>query len=157
MEAVILVGIQASGKSTFYKQRFFDTHVRISRDLLRTRNRESQLLDACIRTQQPFVIDNTNPLAEERARYILPARAARFRVVCYFFRTETRAAIARNARREGRARIPIPGILGTYKKLQEPGPEEGFDEIYLVTLTPENEFVVEPFTASADGPGKAST
>jgi predicted kinase len=31
MEAVILVGIQASGKSTFYAQRFFDTHVRISR------------------------------------------------------------------------------------------------------------------------------
>jgi predicted kinase len=157
MEAVILVGIQASGKSTFYKQRFFDTHVRISRDLLRTRNRESQLLDACIRTQQPFVIDNTNPLAEERARYILPARAARFRVVCYFFRTETRAAIARNAKREGSARIPIPGILGTYKKLEEPRPEEGFDEIYLVTLTPENEFVVEPFTPPADAPGEAST
>jgi hypothetical protein len=124
-------------------ERFFDTHVRISRDLLRTKNRESLLMDACIRAQQPFVIDNTNPLAEERARYILPARAARFRVVCYFFRTETRAAIARNAKREGRARIPIPGILGTYKKLEEPRPEEGFDEIYLVTLTPENEFVVE--------------
>jgi predicted kinase len=142
MQAVVLVGIQASGKSAFYKQRFFDTHVRISRDLLRTRNRESLLMDACIRAQQPFVIDNTNPLAEERARYILPARAARFRVVCYFFRTETRAAIARNAKREGSARIPIPGILGTYKKLEEPRPEEGFDEIYLVTLTPENEFVV---------------
>jgi predicted kinase len=157
MEAVILVGIQASGKSTFYKQRFFDTHVRISRDLLRTRNRESLLMDACIRTQQPFVIDNTNPLAGERARYILPARAARFRVVCYFFRTETRAAIARNNQRQGRARIPIPGILGTYKKLEEPRPEEGFDEIYVVTLTTENEFVVEPFTAPTDVQGEAST
>jgi predicted kinase len=157
MEAVILVGIQASGKSTFYKERFFDTHVRISRDLLRTKNRESQLLDTCIRTQQPFVVDNTNPLAEERARYILPAQAARFRVVCYFFRTETRAAIARNNKREGRARIPIPGILGTYKKLNEPRPEEGFDEIYLVTLTPENEFIVEQaFPTPDEGSGEAS-
>jgi predicted kinase len=143
MEAVILVGIQASGKSTFYKERFFDTHVRISRDLLRTKNRESLLMDACIRAQQPFVVDNTNPLAEERARYILAARAARFRVVCYFFRTETRAAIARNAKREGRARIPIPGILGTYKKLEEPRPEEGFDEIYVVTLTPDGRVLID--------------
>ena len=92
MEAVILVGIQASGKSTFYQQRFFDTHVRISRDVLKTKNRERVLLQACLDTHQPFVIDNTNVLAEERARYVVAARAAGFRVVCYFFRTETRAA-----------------------------------------------------------------
>lgn len=146
MEAVILVGIQASGKSTFYKQRFFDTHVRISRDLLRTRNRERLLLNACLESRQPFVVDNTSVLAEERARYIQPARAAGFRVVCYYFRTETRAAIARNKLRQGRAVVPIPGILGTYKKLEEPRPEEGFDEIYAVTLTASNEFVVEPFS-----------
>jgi hypothetical protein len=30
MEAVILVGIQAAGKSTFYRERFFQTHLRIS-------------------------------------------------------------------------------------------------------------------------------
>lgn len=146
MEAVILVGIQASGKSTFYKQRFFDTHVRISRDLLRTRNRERVLLQACLDTRQPFVIDNTNVLAEERARYVAAARAAGFRVVCYYFRTETRAAIARNKLRRGKAVVPIPGILGTYKKLQEPRPEEGFDEMYTVTINAADEFVVEPFT-----------
>src|SRR4051812_8782542 len=37
MEAVILIGIQGSGKSTFYRERFFDTHVRVSLDLLKTR------------------------------------------------------------------------------------------------------------------------
>ena len=147
MEAVILVGIQASGKSTFYKQRFFDTHVRISRDLLRTKNRELLLLQACLQGRQPFVVDNTNVRAEERARYIGAAKAAGFRVVCYYFRTETRAAIARNRLRQGKAVVPIPGILGTYKKLEEPRMEEGFDEIYAATLTPSNEFVVEPFGA----------
>jgi predicted kinase len=150
MEAVILVGIQASGKSTFYQQRFFHTHVRISRDLLGTRNREQTLLRACLESGQPFVVDNTNVLAEERARYVVPARAAGYRVVGYFFRTETRAAIARNKLRQGKAVVPIPGILGTYKKLQEPRMDEGFDELYAVTLTPSNEFVVEPFTA--EGP-----
>jgi predicted kinase len=153
MEAVILVGIQASGKSTFYQQRFFDTHVRISRDLLRTRSRERLLLQACLESRQPFVVDNTNVTAEERARYIEAARAAGYRVIGYFFRTETRAALARNKLREGKAVIPVPGILGTYKKLEEPRPEEGFDELYTVTLTPGNEFVVEPFTAAGPPAG----
>ncbi|MBW3570160.1 MAG: AAA family ATPase, partial [Gemmatimonadetes bacterium] len=128
---------------TFYQQRFFDTHVRISRDLLRTRNRERRLLDACLETRQPVVIDNTNVLADERARYLGPAKAAGFRVVCYYFRTGTRAAIARNKLREGKAVVPIPGILGTYKKLEEPRMEEGFDVIYAVTLTASNEFSVD--------------
>jgi predicted ABC-type ATPase len=147
MEAVILVGIQASGKSTFYAQRFADTHVRISRDVLGTRNRERVLLEECLAARRPFVADNTNVLADERARFIGPARAAGYRVVGYFFRTEPRAAIARNKLREGKAVIPIPGILGTYKKLEEPRMGEGFDALYAVTLTPDDRFVVEPFTA----------
>jgi predicted kinase len=36
MEAVIFTGLQATGKSSFFKERFFSTHVRISLDLLRT-------------------------------------------------------------------------------------------------------------------------
>ncbi|MEL6944740.1 MAG: ATP-binding protein, partial [Bacteroidota bacterium] len=36
MQAILFIGIQASGKSTFYKERFFNTHVRISMDLLNT-------------------------------------------------------------------------------------------------------------------------
>jgi hypothetical protein len=31
--------------------------------------------------------------------------------------------------------------------------DEGFDEIHAVTLTPSNEFVVEPFTASGPPAG----
>lgn len=31
MEAVVFIGLQASGKSSFYKERFFSTHVRISK------------------------------------------------------------------------------------------------------------------------------
>ena len=57
MEAVILIGIQGSGKSTFYRERFFDTHVRISLDLLRTRHREALLLRACLEGKQRFVVD----------------------------------------------------------------------------------------------------
>ena len=37
MEAIIFVGLPGSGKSSFYKERFFNSHVRISLDLLKTR------------------------------------------------------------------------------------------------------------------------
>lgn len=150
MEAVILMGIQASGKSTFYQQRMFDTHVRISRDVVKTKHRERLLLEACLLGKQPFVIDNTNPTAEERARYVAAARAAGFRVIGYFFRTETRAAIARNRLREGRAVVPIPGILGTYKKLEEPRREEGFDELYEVRVNGTGGFEVAPLAQTGE-------
>lgn len=144
MEAVLLIGIQASGKSTFYRERFFDTHVRLNLDMLRTRNRERMLLQACISAQQPFVVDNTNPLSAERARYIEPARAAGFRVIGYFFEPNPRAAAARNeARAEGK-RIPRAGLFGTLKKLERPRREEGFDELYSVDAQ-EGQFIVTEY------------
>jgi predicted kinase len=142
MEAVIFIGVQASGKTTFYRERFFDTHVRISLDMLRTRTRERIMVQACLNARQPFVVDNTNVLATERARYILAARAAGFRVTGYYFRTELRPAIWRNKQRTGKQAIPVAGVIGTFKKLQPPALEEGFDELYFVELTKEGEFVV---------------
>ena len=61
MEAVILIGIQGSGKSTFCRDRFFNTHVRINLDMLKTRHREKLFLDACLAAKQPFVVDNYQP------------------------------------------------------------------------------------------------
>ena len=144
MEAVLLVGIQGAGKSTFYRERFFDTHVRISLDMLKTRHRERILLRACLLAQQPFVVDNTNVLASERAAYIEPAKAAGFSVAVYYFDAELRAAIARNSRRQGKQAIPVKGVVGTYKRREPPRLEEGIDRLYTVRLTPENQFVVEP-------------
>jgi hypothetical protein len=142
-EAVVFCGVQAAGKSTFYRERFFETHVRINMDMLKTRTRERLLLDACILAKQPFVVDNTNPLAADRARYVQPARAAGFRVSGYFFRATTREAIARNRRRTDKPAIPVPGLLGTYKRLEEPTWSEGYDALFTVTLTPDNAWIVE--------------
>ena len=143
MEAVIFVGIQGSGKTSFYRDRFFESHVRISLDMLRTRQREQLLLAACLQGKQSFVIDNTNPLPCDRSRYTGPARASGFRVVAYLFETTLQDAIRRNNQRAGKHRIPVPGIAGTFRKLQAPKLEEGFDEIYTVRISPENGFVVE--------------
>lgn len=135
MEAILLIGIQGSGKSTFFQQRFFQTHVRISRDLLKTRYREQLFLQACILSQQRFVVDNTNVTAADRAKYIQPAAEAGFRVVGYFFDSAVREAIGRNQKRTGSAVIPVQGILGTHKRLQPPRHEEGFDLLYRVRIS----------------------
>ena len=134
MEAIILVGVQGAGKTTFYRERFFETHVRISMDMLKTRERERTLVTACLASKQPFVIDNTNPTAEDRARYVPAARAAGFRIVGYFFDATLKEAISRNNQRTGKSKIPVAAIGGTLKKLQPPTVEEGFDEVHRVRI-----------------------
>ncbi len=143
MEAVILIGIQGAGKSSFYRERFFNSHIRINLDMLKTRYREALFVQACILAKQPFVVDNTNVRTSERAKYIEPAREAGFKVVGYFFPPDVRGSIARNKKRAGKEAIPVPGLLGTAKRLQEPQADEGFDRLYVVRLTEGNEFVVE--------------
>lgn len=140
MEAVIFIGLQASGKSSFYLERFFTTHVRISLDLLRTRNRERCLLKTCLETQQPFVIDNTSPSRGERSSYIDLARSAEYVVRGYYFRSKASECVDRNRNRT--PKIPELGILSTAKKLERPTFEEGFDELKYVRLT-NSGFVVE--------------
>jgi predicted kinase len=146
VEAVVFVGIQASGKSSFYRARFFDTHLRVNLDMLKTRHREQLLLRSCIEVKQPFVVDNTNPSIEERARYIELARSGGFRVVGYYFRSQPKEALVRNNQRTGKARIAEKGILGTYKRLYVPTVEEGFDELYHVHIDEKGIFVVEEMT-----------
>jgi predicted kinase len=142
MEAILFVGIQASGKSTFYAQRFFHTHVRISLDVLRTRHREQILLQACLAAQQSFVIDNTNTLPADRARYIEPARQAGFTLIAYHFQTSLQDAIKRNNQRLGKQKIPVPAIAAAFRKMQRPTLEEGFAAIHAVIINPAGEFVV---------------
>lgn len=60
MEAIIFSGIQASGETSLYRERFFSTYVRLSLDMLRTRRRERLLFEACLAAKQPFIVDNTN-------------------------------------------------------------------------------------------------
>lgn len=143
MEAIILVGIQAAGKSTFYRERFFRSHVRISLDLLRTRHRERSLLAWCLGHGQRFVVDNTNVTAAERVAYIAPARAAAFRVIGYVFESDVPASITRNASRAQAEQVPPQAIGGTKKRLEWPRPDEGFDELHFVRVAPEGRFEIE--------------
>jgi predicted kinase len=144
MEAVVFVGLQASGKSSFYKERFFNSHVRISLDLLKTRHRETRTLDICLETDQRFVIDNTNPTRAERSRFMEPVKAARVRYTIsgYYFESRVEDCLRRNAQRPESERVPHVAILSVARKLELPSLDEGFDQLFYVRLT-EAGFVVE--------------
>ena len=116
--------------------------MRINRDMLKTPHRERRLIETCLETGQRFVIDNTNLTRAARSEYIQLAKAAKFRVIGYYFRTSVAAAIARNEERQ--AKIPKVGIFAAQKRLEVPSPEEGFEELYCVTLERDKGFSVEP-------------
>lgn len=140
MQLVIFVGGQASGKSTFFKEYFADTHIRINLDMLKTRHREKLIFEACLHAKQKCVVDNTNPAPEDRARYIEFAKQAGFEIVCYYFDADVKTALQRNALREGKACIPEKGVMMTYKKLILPTLEEGFSTIYQVKIAQHQNF-----------------
>ena len=144
MQAVIFCGIQGSGKTTFYAERFLKSHVRVSMDLMRTRHRERRFLQTCVETGQRFVVDNTNPTTAERRVYVAAALAAGFEVLGFQFESTPSAALERNALRAERERIPVAGVLGTHKRLQPLHRDEGYREICLVRIDSAGGFVVRP-------------
>ena len=143
MELVLFIGLQATGKSSFYRHKFFRTHVRVNLDTLRTRHREKLLVDACIAGKTKFVVDNTNLTRDDRARYISPAKAAGFGVIGYFFESRVADALRRNAIRPAGERVPDKAILAASNKLQLPSVNEGFDELFSVQLREEDQFNVQ--------------
>ena len=154
MEAVLFVGIQGSGKTTFYKERFFETHVRISRDMLRTRNRQRLLVAACLAARQPFVVDDTNAERARRAEHIAPAKAAGFRVIGFYFRSPLAEALRRNRERPPGRVVPEAGVAGTHKRLEPPAWEEGFDELHVVEAAPGGGFLVRTWPPGEGPPPK---
>ena len=128
---VVMMGLQGSGKTTFYKNRY-STLEHISMDLLKTRKRVGSALQKCIDEHLDCVIDNTNPTKEDRQRYIPMFRAAGYRIEGYFFESRVQDCIRRNAQRTGKARVPNTAIAATSNKLELPSKEEGFDSLYFI-------------------------
>ena len=137
-DCVILIGLPAAGKSTFYRERFAGTHDHISKDLLRNNRkpdrRQEQLLQESLAGGRSLVIDNTHASVATRAPLIRAARAYGARVIGYYFPTEAGAALRRNRAREGRERVPDVAIFAVRKRLQPPTRDEGFDELFEVKL-----------------------
>ena len=130
--AYIMIGIQGSGKSEFCRH-FLPEMCRINLDTLKTRNNEKRRFEDCIAQDIDFVVDNTNPTREDRARYIPVSKENGYHVVGYFMLSRLQECIARNNLREGKRKIPAKAIAMTSNKLEIPSFDEGFDELYFVS------------------------
>lgn len=138
------MGLQATGKSSFYKRNFFHSHMRVSYSMLRDEEAEAMFVFYCLEARQNFVIDNTNPTVESREKYIGVAKGD-FEIIGYYFESKIRDAIKRNKKRSARERITEDYILRTYNKLQVPSYNEGFDKLYYVKIV-DNKFRVTEWT-----------
>lgn len=135
MQLIIFIGIQGVGKSTFYQQQFFHSHIRLNKDMLNTNHRLQLLFEACLASKTKTVLDKTNPTIAERTDFINAAKAAGFEVIAYYFDCPFKDALARNNARQGKARIPEVGVKGTAKRMQRPSFEEGFDKVFTVKVS----------------------
>ena len=138
MELVVFVGLQASGKSTFYRECFAQTHAHVSKDLFRNNKnrsrRQEQLIREAFAAGRSMVVDNTNPTAEERRSLVALGHEHGAKVIGYFFDSTVRECLMRNRRRTGKARVPDVALYATAKKLVSPSYEEGLDELYDVRI-----------------------
>jgi predicted kinase len=131
-EAIILVGLQGAGKTSYFEKNLAGTHVHISRDVQKTGERELALFRECLSAGRSLVVDDTNTTRAVRAPFVAAAKAARFTVKAVFFDTPTRTAIGRNNYRKDKNPIPVPAILRTAKVLQPPSLDEGFELIKVI-------------------------
>ena len=155
MEMIMLIGIPASGKSSFYKARLADTHVRINGDMLGGNHGcEADLAEACFKHGQPLCIDKMNFTPQHREPYLERAKQMGFLRVGYFFVTTREIALERNQHNPDRIEKGLPDIAihNAAGKLLSPIYSEGFDRLFsveLVTAMGAHEYVMTPWEEAA--------
>lgn len=138
MEMIILVGLQASGKSTFYRTHFAATHEHISKDLLRASKNKSkkqaELIERAFQEQRSVVVDNTNATLQDRLPLIDLGQRYGAKITGYYFQPDVLSSRKRNIERTGKAQVPDKAIFITAHKFTLPSYAEGFDTLYYVRI-----------------------
>jgi predicted kinase len=152
LECAVFTGLQASGKTTFYRARCASTHLHVSKDnLASARNRQARqmrMIEEALREGLSVVVDNTNPTPADREPLVSVALRYGAEAVAYYFDAGVPDCLARNRKRKGRARVPDVAIFVAAAKLVPPSPEEGFDRIFSVRILEGGRFRVSRLTPS---------
>ena len=150
MQLIVFVGLQASGKTTFFRTHFATTHEHISKDLLRNNKnkdrRQTQLIESALNSERSVVVDNTNPTIEVRASLIGLGCKYGCEIIGYYFESQVNHCLQRNSQRPGKARVPEVGIYATIKKLTPPSYAEGFDQLFYVRMADTDSFEVRAWS-----------
>ena len=146
LELIMFIGLQASGKSSFFHRHFSATYTHISKDLLRNNGRparrQQQLIEEALQARLSVVVDNTNVTLESRAELIHVGRLYNATVIGYYFEPQVSQCLERNRQRTGKARVPDVAIFATLKKLVRPSYQEGFDRLFNVHIANDGAFEV---------------
>ena len=166
IELVILVGIQASGKTTYYRRRLEGEYLHVSLDNWRgkgnVRGKEREAILAGLASAaesggrlRGVAVDNTSTTAQTRRRYFdmagefTAATGKPVSLTAYFFDADLASCLKRNAQRPTDAPAGVPYfvppavIAGFRSRLQPPRYEEGFARIRRVRITDDGGFAVE--------------
>jgi histidinol-phosphate phosphatase family protein len=129
-ELVILVGYPASGKSTWTRENLGD-HMVVSKDMMGSNKvkQQAQQLEQHLGAGNNVILDNTNLSLEERAQAIPIAKKHGAKVVCVWVTTPFEECMERNAKREGKIKVPAVAMYGMRKRFSTPSLAEGIDEI----------------------------
>lgn len=163
LKLIILVGIQASGKTSFFRRHLAKESIHVSLDNWRgkgnVRAKEfhaiEEGLDALAAGKAAaLVVDNTNASVETRRRYFDYAALAAARLgrpvelTAYWFDEPLADCLARNALRPLNPPtgepyfVPPSAIAACHARLQPPTYSEGFSRIFRVRITGPEEFEV---------------
>jgi predicted kinase len=140
MEIIILMGLQASGKSLFYRTHFAATHEHVSKDLLiKSKNKskvqiQAESIERAFQEQRSVFVDNTNATIQDRLSLIDLGRRYEATIIGYYFESDVSSSRIRNKQREGKAQVPERAIFITAHKLEPPSYAEGFDALYYVHI-----------------------
>lgn len=144
-----MVGLQASGKSTWVQTHLAATHVVVSKDhwpnARHKEARQLRVVGELLGEGRSVVVDNTQPSVQERAGLVALATSHGVPVRAVFLDVPFEVCVARNEAREGRAQVPLVGLLAARKRLVPPSVEEGFVRVDVVRQDP------RPGSTSAPG------
>lgn len=144
---VIMMGLQASGKSSFVRAHLATSHEVAIKDVWpNARNqqrRQLALVNDHLGNGRPVVVDNTNPSVADRAPLIKLGREHGAAISGYWLESNVQACVVRNAARRRRERVPDIGLYATVGQLTSPNSDEGFNELFFVRLTDGGAFMAD--------------
>ncbi|HEV3385385.1 MAG TPA: ATP-binding protein [Gemmata sp.] len=148
-DLAILIGLLASGKTSFYQSHLAATHVHVSKDLIRNnRNparRQAKLITEALAAGRSVAVDNTNATVELRQELIDLGRLHDCTVTGYYVGAKLEDCLTRNASRIEKYRVLEVGLFSVLKVLVRPSYMEGFDRLFYVTLRIDGAFSVQPW------------
>lgn len=152
MELIIFIGLQGSGKSTFYRTYLAATHEHVSKDIVgnnkNPNRRQLQLIERAFQFQHSVAVDNTNPTIEVRRPLIELGRQYGAIIIGYYFEADLKQSLERNRQRLGKAKVPDVALYTTFKKLEPPSFSEGFAKLYSVRIAANTHFEINEWAAN---------